>query len=119
MGDYLNDSQVEWDSKRLISEEKFNEYVLTNHLPAHWDDTEDSKVNTTWGGNGMVGLDCHLGHSLVGAVSKLGILKEPPTDMFDLTRPKHGEMGTHLHWRGMMSSAWHVNYVKGMCFVHV
>merc|ERR1712151_439692 len=60
-----------------------------------------------------------MGHSLVAAVSKIATLEGQPQDMFDLTRPKHGELGTHLHWRGMMSSAWHVNYDKEMCFVHV
>merc|ERR1712032_1041031 len=98
---FLSDDRAgERDCHRLISEEKFTEYALRNHLPAEWDDTEDSVFNKTWGGNGFQGLDHHMGHSLVGAVSKLAVVAGSPRDMFDLTRPKHGEVGTHLYWRG-------------------
>lgn len=116
---HRHQTDAEWDRRRLMSENKFNEYVLRNHLPAEWDETDDSMVNKAWGGNNLSGMDHFMGYSLVAAVSKCGPLAQSPRNMFDLIRPRHGEMGTHLYWRGMMGSVWHVNYDKGMSFAHV
>jgi len=111
--------QLMSEDHQLISEGKFTEYVLQNHLPAHWDETEDSMFNKAWGGNSFQGLDHHFGHSLVAAVAvcKPGVAK--PQDMFDLRRPRHSEIATHLHWRGMIASVWHIDFTRGMCFTHV